>query len=439
MTMITSQFVPPVKLRPHKLQSKLYRTRARFPVVWGGRGSGKSEILKRRSIRYLNMQYPHVIAAGDIPRFFYGLPVYNQARRVAWEPLKRLIPKDWYEVDGQTFYEANMIIKTRFGTELHVVGLDNPQRIEGNQWCGGVLDESSDQKPGIFDRSVRPALTAFNGWCVRAGVPKRFGIGAEDFKKACELAMSGVDPDVEPYTWASSTVVDAKQLEQIKATTDAMDYLEQYEAQWGSVQGAIYHNFSEHTHVSQAAVYISDLPIVVGSDFNVDPMCWNLNHIIQGKLVTFDELTIRNTNTQATLDILYSKYGSHTAGWKFFGDAAAKARKTSATITDYMHIYNDKRFLHKEVFYFDSNPPIADRFAACNALLMNANGLSRVLINPCCTRLIADLTHRAYKPGTREPNDSGQLGHAADAWGYIISRVWPLQFEIASAPEIVSL
>lgn len=434
-----AEFTPPVTLRPHRLQSKLFRTRSRFPVVWAGRGSGKSEILKRKMVRMLNYDYPECKAAGDIPRFFYALPTYGQANRVAWEPLKRLLPKDWYETEGQTFYEADMVMKTRFGTELHVVGMDKPQRIEGNQWKGGVLDECSDQKPGVFDRSVRPALTAFNGWCVRAGVPKRFGIGAEDFKKACDQALAGVDPDMVPFTWMSASVVDPKQLEQIKATTDLTDYLEQYEAIWGSVSGAIFHNFNENTHVSVGAEYISGLPIFVGSDFNVDPMCWNLHHIVGGKLITFDELTIRNTNTQATLDQLANKYGLHQAGWKFFGDAAAKARKTSASSTDYIQIYNDKRFTNKEVFYFDSNPPVADRFAACNALLKNAKGDIRAMINPRCKRLLADLTHRCYKPGTREPNDSGQLGHASDAWGYIICRLWPVQIEIATAPQIISL
>lgn len=428
-------------LRPHPQQSKLYRTRARFPVVVAGRGSGKTEILKRKIIRALGTRHPLT----DTPWFFYGLPTTAQAKRVAWESLKALVPTDWYEprARGKTFYEADRIIKTRFGSELHVVGLDVPHRIEGNQWCGGVLDESSDQKPGIFDLTVQPALTAFNGWCARSGVPKRYGIGAEDFKKAFDYAVAGTDPEYEAYHWFSSTVVAAAELARIRASLSDRDYNEQYEAQWGSAAGAIFYAFTRALNVTLAAQYNPHARIVVGSDFNVDPMCWTLCHRYTDPmtgtegLVVFEELMVRNTNTEQTLNLLYQKYGLHPGGWDFCGDASAKARKTSASRTDYVQILNDERFKNKQVYYLKSNPPLVDRFAACNAMLKNAKDLARVKIHPSCTRLIADLEHRAFKPGTKEPADKGDMGHMSDAFGYIITRFWPLQISIDSESSVV--
>lgn len=429
----------PSKLKPIKIQSDLYRTKARFPVVVAGRGSGKTEIARRYCIRSLSIHRPDVFEAGDVPRYFYALPTQAQASRVAWKQLKALLPKEWHEKSkaGRTFYESDKIIRTRFGTELHLVGMDAPQRIEGNQWCGGIIDESSDQKPGVFDRSIRPALTAFKGYCWRIGVPKRFGIGAEDFKSAYDIGLSGIDENIVSFSWPSSIVVDPEELETIKKTVDARDFKEQYEASWEQISGAIFHAFSEEENVTIAAEYDSTRPIVVGSDFNVDPMCWTLNHRERNKLITFDELMIRNTNTRETLNILYSKYGHHKAGFEFFGDASSKARKTSASESDYVQIKNDTRFEKKHVYYFDSNPAIADRFAACNALLCNANGERRWIINPRCKRLIGDLKHRSFKPGTKEAADSGDMGHMSDGAGYVVVRCFPLRVEVGTRQEVI--
>lgn len=426
--------MPPV-LKPHRLQSLMYRATNRFILVQAGRGSGKTAIAKRKVIRYLSMRHPKCAR----PMFFYGLPTTAQAKRVAWEDLKRLLPKDWYQTSaqGKTFYEADRIIKTRFGSELHVVGLDVPHRIEGNQWCGGVLDESSDQKPGIFDLTVRPALTDYNGWCMRIGVPKRFGIGAEDFNKAFDYALTGQDKDYLALHWFSSTVVDPIELAKIKATLPDRDYREQYEASREQASGAIFYAYSKDKNVTPSAVYNPSRRIVVGSDFNVDPMCWVVGHRTDNHLTIFDELMIRNTNTEETLGILHSRYSQHEAGWDFCGDSSAKARKTAASKTDYIQILNDERFTSKQVYYLRSNPALVDRFAACNAMLCNAKDEVRVSIHPRCKRLIADLESRSFKPGTKDPADTGDMGHMSDAFGYIIARFWPLQVTTDTPSQVV--
>ena len=181
--------------------------------------------------------------------------------------------------------------------------------------------------------------------------------------------------------------------------------------------------------------------IVVGSDFNVNPMCWILSHKIgngdTATLDVFDELVIRNTNTEKTLELLAKRYGQHRAGWLFCGDATGRSRKTSASESDYVQIRNDDRFVDRRVSYPKSNPSVVNRFAACNALLKNAAGVRRCRINPKCKRLIDDLTDRAWKEGTREPDDYADMGHASDAFGYIVTRLFPIRVDVSGeTPEI---
>lgn len=417
-----------MRLRPHLQQSKLYRTRARFPVVVAGRGSGKTLIARMRLRRRLAER----LATTDEPMFFYGLPTYKQARRVAWKPLVKMIPPEWIAKQN----DSEMFIKTKFGSELHVLGFDKPQRFEGNQWAGGVVDECSDQRPKLFDLTIEPALTQHKGWCWRIGVPKRYGIGAEEFKAAWDLGYTSKDPDIESYHWTSDTVVDPADLERIKQRLDERDFNEQYRASWELAGGAIFHAFSDE-NISQAAVFHRDLPVIVGSDFNVNPMSWTIKHVIDGKLYVFDELFIRNTNTRETLKELYNRIGDHKPGVLFTGDATGRARKTSASESDYIQIANCSLFSNKTVAYPRGNPSIVNRFAACNAMLCNAADERRVFIHPKCKRLIADLRHRSYKEGTHEPNDQGDMGHMSDAFGYTVYKLFPLSIVSEPASQVI--
>jgi hypothetical protein len=120
------------------------------------------------------------------------------------------------------------------------------------------------------------------------------------------------------------------------------------------------------------------------------------------------------------------------------GDATGRARKTSAADSDYIQIRNDNRFADKRVFYPNSNPLVVDRFASCNALFKNAADERRLFIHPRCEKLIADLKVRAWKEGSREPDDYGDIGHMTDALGYVVHLLYPISAEVEGTQEIHS-
>lgn len=419
------------QLEYHEQQSKAWRTKSKFVCLCAGRGSGKTEIARRRIVRYLPIKKPW-----PDPMYFYALPTYAQAKRVAWRPILALIPDQW--ISGINVNEQ--YIETIFGSVLYIIGMDNPHRVEGVQWDGGVIDESSDQKSGVFDISVLPALSHRDAWCWRIGVPKRYGIGAVEFK---EFFDKGLDPnvtDIETYHWPSSDIIPQKVLESAKTLLDERDYREQFEASWEVAGGLIFYTFEPGLHVSADVYYDPEKPIFVGSDFNVTPMSWTLsqewNNTVTGltELHTFDEISINNSTTERTLNVLARTYGeSHTSGWEFYGDATGRARKTAAADSDYVQIRNDDRFYNKKVRYPAKNPAIVDRFASCTALLKNAKGDVRFKVHPKCKNLIKDLRNRVYLEGTRLPDDKSDIGHMSDAWGYVVHRRYPLRRQLAVA------
>lgn len=433
-------------LRPHKLQSKLWRTDSKFPVVVAGRGSGKTEEARRYITRWLPVLKPW-----PDPKYFYGLPTYNQAKRVVWPQLEALIPKAWLVKNGAN--RSELTFTTKFGSTLYIVGMDKPARIEGIQVDGGILDECSDQKPETFTRTILPMLTHRNGFCWQIGVPKRNGPGAIQFRQNYEKGERG-EEGFESYTWASNTILSPEQLAKVLAILDVKDALEQLGGIWVEASGMVYHAYSDTRNLSDLAVYRPDLPIGVGSDFNVDPMAWVLFHVIDHKMYIFDEVYIKDTNTQATLNnicdgytdgkgVKHVGYKDHKNGWHFYGDSSARSRQTSAATTDYLQILNDPRFFNKrtgepqKVHYDLSHPPIVDRYASVNALLYNALNQVRLFIHPKCKNLRTDLEQRTYKEGTREPDNSDlNAGHITDALGYAIYKLFPIRYEIAPASQI---
>lgn len=199
-----------------------------------------------------------------------------------------------------------MSIETIFGSTLYIMGMDKPQRIEGIQIDGAVIDECSDQKPGTFSTSILPTLSHRNPWCWRIGVPKRNGTGRIEFRAFYEAGIRG-DENIDSYMWKSSTVLDPKELETRKSLMTVEEFEEQFNAVWLDAGGSIYHAFSDE-NLNPGAVYDPSVPIWVGADFNVDPMCWVLGHFEEGKLRIFDELFVKNTHTEACLKKLKEKY-----------------------------------------------------------------------------------------------------------------------------------
>lgn len=402
----------------------MWNTKARYVAAACGRGSGKTELSRRRIVRFLAVPRP-----SPEPMYFFALPTYRQAKRVAWTKIVSLIPTDWLAREPNS---SNMEIRTTFGSWLFVVGLDKPQRIEGDQWDGCIIDESSDVRPGAFGLSVLPALSHRGGWCWRIGVPKRVGIGAIEYKAFWDAADAGALPDAEAYTWGSRGIVSDAELEKARQMLDSRDYQEQYEASWENAAGAIYHAFEESRNVCPLVAYDPSRPLVIGSDFNVDPMCWVICQEWEDRrgIDVIDEIMLRNATTRSTLDELWKRYGTHGAGFEFIGDATSRARNTRAAFSDYAQITADPRFKRARINYPKANPLFVNRVAATNAMLHSAAGEVRIRIHPRCKRLLLDYRDRQYLPGSRECNDKGDLGHMSDAFDYVIYRKHPIRITI---------
>lgn len=389
-------------------------------MVPSGRRSGKTELAKRKIVISLAEKKEH-----DDVRYFVSAPTRMQAKRIYWDDFKKLIPAKWIKKT----YETDLVIKTIFNSELWVLGLDRPERIEGSPWDGAVLDEYADMKPGLWQENVRPALSDRLGWCWLIGVPN----GLNHYKDIVDYARSGRDQDWGCYSWFSEDILPKEEMEAARRTLDPVTYRQEYQGSFESATGRVYYSFTKEKNIDSSITIKKELPIIVSCDFNVDPCVWVICQSDGFNVWVIDELVIRNTNTAEMCRSFLSIYNKHKKGVFVYGDSAGNNRSTTGK-SDYL-IMNElglnKQFIKKK------NPFVKDRVNAVNSMLENLSGQSRIYIHPKCNYLIKDLETVQWKSSSFEINKANpEKTHASDALGYFIEYEFPAGIAIKNKSKM---
>ena len=102
----------------------------RFPVVPAGRRSGKTE----RAKRFVAKQ---AMKNAD-QKYFLSAPTQDQAKKIWFDDMCALTLSTTHE--RQPRVSPQPVIYMPNGTEIHIIGLDKPQRIEGINYTPGPVD-----------------------------------------------------------------------------------------------------------------------------------------------------------------------------------------------------------------------------------------------------------------------------------------------------------
>lgn len=430
-----SELVLPLRwqpLRPLAAQTAFFTSKHRFNVVPAGRRSGKTELAKRKLVKA-------AMRGGKLMqgRFFAAAPTYGQAKRIYWSDLKALSPT--WALAGRPS-ESELVIRYLNGSEIHVIGMDKPERIEGSPWDGGVMDEYGNMKAEAWAENVRPALSDRKGWCDLIGVPEGRNHYYEIALKAqAALKEFGPDSPWGYFHWPSSDVLDASEIAMAKADLDPLTFEQEYEGSFVNFEGRIYYTFNSTLHTAPLK-YSPVHPLIFCFDFNVDPgVCAIAQEQVfpsgeSGTGVIGEVYIERNSNTPAVCRKLIQDWGMHQGKIVCYGDATGGSRgsaKVQGSDWDLIKETLNPHFGTRISYNVpNANPSERSRVNAMNSRLRSANGKIRMLVDGAkAPHVVKDLDGVvALKGGSGEIDKKAnlKLTHISDALGYYVAKEFPV-------------
>ena len=176
--------------------------------------------------------------------------------------------------------------------------------------------------------------------------------------------------------------------------------------------GKVVYNWSQ-ANIDEFITYDPNKTIYLTCDFNVDPMCWGLAHIVkingERHYHFFDEIVRENTNLIASATQFAEKYRNHKAGIIITGDAnSGKARNDMSPQENQnrwgllRQVLSDEGVTNFTVEANRSNPKIKPRLERFNWLVCSTEGNRRVKVSPSCKQIIHICKKAEYIPATSE-------------------------------------
>lgn len=222
----TKTYQLPIKLTPK--QKIIDDSPKRFKLIRAGRKFGKSTLAEYRCIKKLGKPNSRV--------WFCG-PTYRQSKLIAWEDFKRLIPR---EVMSKKPNETDLIITLKNGSQLFVMGSDNPDSLRGPAPDHVALEEFAMMQPEAWHEVIRPNLMPKKGTADFISTPRGYN-WMKDLEDSARRPKNEADWDVFHFSVYDNPHIDEGEIQKSKdgcfgnETVWNQEYLALYEASAGRV------------------------------------------------------------------------------------------------------------------------------------------------------------------------------------------------------------
>ena len=409
----------------------------RFPLVPAGRRSGKTERFKRFLVKQANA----------VPgAYFAAAPTHDQAKKIFWDDLKAFTLS---ALHPRRPSESDRIIFLPNGSEVHVIGLDKPQRIEGIPWKGGGIDEFADIKPHAWEANILPALNTVNptdpdyrAWCWLLGVPD----GLNHYYDLCEAAEIGDDPNFKVFHWKSAEILPDDVIVAMKRAMSNKQFKQEFEASFETASGRIYEDYGRQNTTTETIAPHEQLLWMHDQNFTPLSSAVGVRRAREpgGKLddlYLLDEIVLTSAVSKQSAVEFVEKFKDHQNRHVIiYGDPAGRAGEKHGHASDYTDIESvlraaDWSFTRK---VRHSAPAIKDRHNAVRAKILTADGKTSLFVNPSTARWChKGLSTVQVKEGsTFQEDQSNQYQHITTAIGYCIDVEWPAIRRAASAAPL---
>ena len=404
----------------HPIQDALTRDHVRVKVVPAGRRSGKTERAKRFVVREA-MRCPG--------SYFVAAPTRDQVKRIYWHDLKRL---SFTSIMPRAPSESDLIIYYPNGSSLSLIGLDQPQRMEGSFWTGGIVDEVADVKETAWAENISPALDTFDpmfparrAWCWLIGVPD----GLNHYYDMAEYARTSGDPDWKLYTWKSADILPEDVIASAQRRMSLKQYRQEYEASFETASGRIYEDYGTANHTKEHIMGHEQL--LWFHDFNYTPMSSGVAVQRGESLFLLEEIILTSAVARQSAQEFVERYADHdNRHLLLYGDPSGKAGEKHGHASDYTEI---ERVLTSNNWTYTrrirpSTRSIKDGQNAVRAKIANAAGERSLFVNP----KTAPYMHKALstgqlKKGSTFLEEDSEYQHVGTAIRYFVDYDFPIK------------
>jgi hypothetical protein len=351
------------------------------------------------------------------PRYFAAAPTFGQAKAIYWNDLKALYPRSLIADVSET----NLTITLTTGAEVVVFGMDKPQRIEGQPWDGGILDEYADMKAQAWPENVFPALADRNGWADLIGVPEGRNHYFDTYNYAVDrMEAYGNASEWGAFTWKSADILPAAKIAEFTRTLDPQTFRQELEASFEAVTGVVLYAFDRLESVKPfPGGEWRGLPLHIGMDFNLNPMTATVWVEYGGVDWQVDEIILDTSDTdKMSKEILarYSPFGN-IGRITIYPDASGQSGRTSAGGKTDHSILRGYGF---RLVVDPTNPAVRDRINTGNSRFLAADGVRRAFVVPACVKSIKAYGSHVYAKGSNEPDKTSGYDHIFDASTYML-------------------
>lgn len=388
----------------------------RYLIMYGGRGSSKSDYTAKQLI-YNCLTQAHF-------RCIMIRKIQAKVKESCFRNLKDLIIElGLYELFSFIETPVPRITCKQNGNFFVGAGTDNISSIKSTKdpscvwWEEDVPDEDDFitvttslrtlKAPYIQEIfSINPECEGDYKelWFYKQFFAKHYENDEMSFSDEVTMEVDGLSVSV-PYTVHHSTHDHNPHLpDQYRAMLMSLRETNPYyydvytRGRWGTriVEGRFYKQFDQTKHTFKGDRYVSNIPLHISFDFNVQPyVSLSIWHIIGNKMICIDEIAARepNNSTKGLCQLFKDKYHKHEGGLFIYGDATGKAEDTKSEKghNNFSIIMKELSAFHPQKRVPKANPSVSMRGNFINAIFQNnEQGLS-IEINEKCTHLTNDL------------------------------------------------
>jgi len=408
----TVQAAPKPAIALKWAQGQVFQDRSRFRVLIAGRRFGKSFLSIAELLR----------AATERPGvYFYLAPTYRMAKEIAWAQLKELVPSLWIKKKN----ESDLAIDLLNGSRIELKGSENADALRGRSLSGVVMDESAYIGDNVWAPVIRPSLADKQGWALMITTPPISGCTGWFFDlysavkhpdKADDIDLPA-DPtqwSLHEYTTIQGENVPPAEVEAARRELDARTFRIEFEAKFEALGGLVACAFSDEN--IRRVEDDTSLPLLIGADFNNDPLTTVLGVVTGGELHIFDEIVLTGGATTWDLaDALNSRFGIDRDKHCCPDPTGARQQTSGVGVSDHAIL----RRAGIKVFASKGWHNTKDKINAVNAAFMTADGVRHCFVHPRCKHLLRSLRTLGYTPGSDMPNKKSGVDHSFDSLGYL--------------------